>query len=80
MRQIEIPKNAIQKVTPSPLPGFWAIAQPKMEILAWNFFTPVGNTYLYNEFYAIHTYTYYSMFSIFYIYKILEILAFIFQK
>ena len=32
--QLEMPKNAIQKVTSSPLAGFWAIAHPAIKILA----------------------------------------------
>ena len=32
--QLEMQKNAIKKVTSSPLPGLWAIAQPEIKILA----------------------------------------------
>ena len=34
VRQLGMSKNAIQKVTLSPLPSFWVIAQPEIKILA----------------------------------------------
>ena len=32
-----MPKMRFKKVTSSPLPGFWVIAQPEINILDWNF-------------------------------------------
>ena len=37
VRQLEMPKNAFQKLTSSPLHDCLEIAQPKIKILAWKF-------------------------------------------
>ena len=69
VQKIELHKKRFKKVTLSPLPGFWAFAQPKMKILVWN---------------CVHLFVTHSsithIFPFLAIYKILDFLGFYFWK